>query len=64
VEVPDEHLVEMQKAARVCCVPVKEGVRWWNVLSIPLVPCTVMLLTCYVNAQTIFLLRDPDYFNV
>ena len=45
-------------------MPVKTGVRWWNVLAIPLVPCTIMLLTTYVNAQTIFLLRDEEFFNV
>ena len=33
-------------------------------MAILLVPCTTMLLTTYVNAQTIFLLRDPDYFGV
>ena len=33
-------------------------------MAIPLVPCTVMLLSTYVNAQTIFLLRDEDYFDV
>ena len=38
--------------------------RWWNLFAIPLVPCTIMLVTTYVNAQTILLLRDEDYFNV
>ena len=33
-------------------------------MAIPLVPCTVMLLTTYVNAQTIFLLRDKDFYDV
>ena len=43
---------------------MKEGVRWWNLLAIPLVPCTIMLLSTYVNAQTIFLLRNKDFFDV
>ena len=33
-------------------------------MTIPLVPCTIMLLMTYVNAQTIFLLRNEDYFGV
>ena len=33
-------------------------------MAIPLVPCTVMLLSTYVNAQTIFLLRDEEFFDV
>ena len=33
-------------------------------LAIPLVPCIIMLLTTYVNAQSIFLLRNPDFFDV
>ena len=49
-DLADEHLVEQEKVEKVCCVPVKTGVRWWNVLAIPLVPCTIMLLTTYVNA--------------
>ena len=44
--------------------PVKHGVRFWNVLAIPLVPVTIMLLATYVNAQTIFLLKDPEMFDV
>ena len=33
-------------------------------MAIPLVPCTIMLLSTYVNAKTIFLLRDPEFFDV
>ena len=33
-------------------------------MAIPLVPCTVMLITTFVNAQSIFLLRDPEYFDI
>ena len=62
-EVKDDFLVD-SSAPRICCIPVKEGVRWWNLLAIPLVPCVIMLVTTYVNAQTILLLRDEDYFNV
>ena len=63
-EVEHDLLVEEEKIKRICCIPVKEGVRCWNVLAIPLVPCTIMLLSTYVNAQTIFLLRDPEFFDV
>ena len=49
VEVTDALLVD-DKVNRVCCLPVKEGVRWWNVMAIPLVPCIIMLLSTYVNA--------------
>lgn len=63
-EVTNDFLVEEEKVNRICCIPVKQGVRWWNFITIPLVPCTVMLLMTYVNAQTIFLLRNDEYFGV
>ena len=63
-EVTNDFLVEEEKVNKICCIPVKQGVRWWNFMAIPLVPCTVMLLTTYVNAQTIFLLRNDEYFGV
>ena len=65
-EVTDDFLIdtESEEIKKVCCIPVKEGVKWWNILAIPLVPCVIMLLTTYVNAQTIFLLRNEDYFDV
>ena len=44
--------------------PVREGVTLGNVLAILLVPCTIMLLATYVNAQTIFLLKDPEMFDI
>jgi len=51
-EVTDDFLVDIEddKVSKVCFIPVKEGVRWWNVLAIPLVPCLTMLMTTYVNA--------------
>ena len=33
-------------------------------MAIPLIPCIIMLISSYVNAQTIFLLREEDYFDV
>ena len=45
-------------------IPVKEGVTYCNILAIPLVPLTVMLLGTYLNAQVIFILADPAFFNV
>ena len=58
VEVTDALLVEDNVVPRICCIPVKHGVRWWNLMAIPLIPCIIMLLSTYVNAQTIFLLRN------
>lgn len=51
-EVTDDFLVDTkdEKVSKVCFIPVKEGVRWWNVMAIPLVPCLTMLMTTYVNA--------------
>ena len=64
-EVPtDDLLVDEEQAVRICCIPVKEGVRWWNVMAIPLVPCIIMTLTTYVNAQSILMLRDDDFFDI
>jgi MFS family permease len=45
-------------------IPVKDGVTFWNILAIPLVSLTVMLLSTYLNAQVIFLLADPSFFGV
>ena len=59
----DDFLVK-DTTRKICCLPVKEGVSFWNVAAIPLVPGTIMVLTTYVNAQTIFLLRNDDYFDV
>ena len=56
--------IEDEKTQKICGFPVKDGVRWWNLMAIPLIPCIIMLLSTYVNAQTIFLLRDEDYFDV
>ena len=49
---------------KVLSFPVREGVTLGNVLAILLVPCTIMLLATYVNAQTIFLLKDPEMFDI
>lgn len=35
-----------------------------NMLAIPLVPLTMMLISTFLNAQVIFLLSSPDYFDV
>ena len=64
VEVTDALLVDEDVVPRICCIPVKHGVRWWNLMAIPLVPCITMLLSTYVSAQSIFLLRDPEFFDV
>ena len=45
-------------------IPVKEGVTYCALLTIPLVPLCVMLISTYMNAQVIFLLANPDYFGV
>lgn len=33
-------------------------------MAIPLVPCIIMLLTTYVNAQSILMLRDDNFFDI
>ena len=33
-------------------------------MAIPLVPCIIMLISTYVTTQSIFLLRDPEFFGV
>ena len=44
--------IEKKKEApsKVCFIPVKKGVRWWNILAIPMVPCLVMIISTYLNA--------------
>lgn len=64
VEVTDALLVDENVVPKIFCIPVKHGVRWWNLMAIPLVPCITMLLSTYVSAQSIFLLRDPEFFDV
>ena len=55
------HLGEVKK---ICGIGVKEGVRWWNFLMIPLNTCLVMIISTFINAQIVFLLEDPDMFNI
>ena len=65
VEVTDALLVSSDEPVnKICCIPVKEGVRWWNLMAIPLIPCIIMLLSTYVNAQTILLLRNDEFFDI
>lgn len=45
-------------------IPVKDGVTYCNIIAIPLVPMCAMLLSTYLNAQIIFLLNDPNMFDV
>jgi len=45
-------------------IPVKDGVTYCNILAIPLVPLTMMLLSTYLNAQVIFILADPAFFGI
>ena len=33
-------------------------------MAIPLVPCLIMTLTTYVNAQSILMLRDEEFFDI
>ena len=45
-------------------LPVNEGVTTRNIIGMLMVPVTIMLLSTYVNAQTIMLLKSEDYFNI
>ncbi len=45
-------------------IPVKDGVTYCCMLAIPMVPMVAMLLSTYLNAQIIFILVDPNMFNV
>ena len=55
---------EKKKIRKICCIPVKKGVTIWNIMAIPLVPILVMVIGTFLNAQIIFLLRNPNYFQV
>lgn len=43
---------------------VKEGVQLKNILAICLINLTGVMLGTFLNAQLVFLLSNPDYFNV
>jgi len=43
---------------------VKKNTTVANVLSLILITGISMMTTAYINAQVIFLLASPDYFNV
>jgi MFS family permease len=45
-------------------IGVKRGVTFWNLLSMPFGFFIVMQAVHFLNAQFVFLLRDPRYFNV
>lgn len=41
---------QQEKIRTIFKIPVKDGVTVFNILAIPLVPLTVMLLSTYLNA--------------
>jgi MFS family permease len=45
-------------------IPVKDGVTYCNMIAIPLVPLTMMILSTYLNAEVIFILADPAFFGI
>lgn len=45
-------------------IPVKDGVTYWNMIAVPLVPLTMMILSTYLNAEVIFILADPAFFGI
>ena len=59
-----EALENAERPRKIMCLPVKHGVSALNLLAIPLVPMCMMMLSTYMNAQLIFLLRSPDYFDI
>ncbi len=61
VDTKDVHLAEVD---RICAVGVKPGVRWWNFIMIPINTCIIMIVSTFINAQIIFLLENPDFFDV
>lgn len=61
---PAELGFDLAKVRTIFKIPVKDGVTYCNILAIPLVPMVSMILSTYLNAQVIFLLDDPNMFNV
>lgn len=54
-----------QKAIRtIFKIPVYDKVTYSNILAIPLIVCSNMILSTFFNAQIIFLLTDPKLFNI
>ena len=65
VKSPEAELKEEQQPQRfICKIPVNDGVTVANLLSIPLITCVCMLVASFQNAQIIYLLADPDLFDV
>lgn len=58
-------LIGLDKEVRtIFKIPVKDGVTYCCMLAIPMVPMVAMLLSTYLNAQIIFILVDPNMFNI
>lgn len=57
-------LLDPQRIRTIFKIPVKEGVTYGNIIAIPMVPFCCTLLFTYLNAQVIFLLDNPNMFNV
>ena len=54
-----------QKAIRtIFKIPVYDKVTYSNILAIPLIVCSNMILSTFFSAQIIFLLTDPKLFNI
>ena len=45
-------------------IPVNDGVSRCNLCAIPFVAIVAVTLASYLNTQVIFLLDDPNYFDV
>jgi hypothetical protein len=43
-------LDEVKNIRTICKIPVNDGVTYWNIFAIPLVPFVGMLLSTYLNA--------------
>lgn len=42
--------VQLKPPKKICCIGVKEGVNWWNVLMIPYIVILVLTIASFVNA--------------
>ena len=60
----EDSLGRLSGPATIWGIRVQNGIRWWNLLSIPLVSFAVILIQVQWNAQLIFLLQNEDYFNI
>jgi hypothetical protein len=56
--------VNSDKTLKYFDIELKKDFELKNLLSIPIIMCSMAIVGTFINAESIFILKNPDYFNV